>query len=108
MAPRPRVVLCGYGVLPGAWFRGTTGHILVSGALSAWRATAMLHAQPYHRAERGEATACLGPPLPCSIASWPPTARILLGLSHIHIRLLPEVRRPWLQPTIPSECIVQT
>src|SRR5262245_37208970 len=42
----------GYGFLPGAWLRGTTGHIVASGALSAWRATALLHAQPYHRKPR--------------------------------------------------------
>ncbi len=83
-------------------FRGAMGQIWGFGALAAWLATAMLDAQPRHLEERWEATHHMGTPLPCSIPSSPPTALALLALAHVHIRVLPQIRREQPESTPPS------
>src|SRR5712691_450643 len=79
-----------------SWFRGATGQIWASGVIAAWLATAMLDAQPRHLEERWDATHHMCHSLPCSIPSSPPTAPALRALAHVHIELLPQVRREQL------------
>src|SRR5262249_51727654 len=83
------------------------GRILASGALAAWRATAMLHTQPHYLEERWEATCRICHPLPCSIPSLPPTSPTRRVLANTQIRLCLEVRRQWLHPPIPSGFLLQ-
>jgi hypothetical protein len=83
------------------------GQIWASGAMAAWLATAMRDAQPRHLEGRWGASHHIWNPLPCSLPSSPPTAPPLRALTHVHIRLLPQIRREESASAPPSWLICQ-